>query len=55
MKRDVKCGVCGLEQGNGVQIIYPTITVRDGKAIYRCSNCLNLPPKQGEAEKYVIA
>jgi len=48
----MKCGICGLEQGNGEQKVIPIITVADGKAIYRCSQHLNVPAKEGEAEPY---
>ena len=48
----MKCGICGLEQGNGEQKVIPIITVADGIAIYRCSTHLNAPAREGEGEKY---
>lgn len=52
MRRIAKCGVCGLEQGSGEQKIIPVVSVGDGIAIYRCSEHLNAPAREGEGEPF---
>ena len=53
MKENVECGICKLKQGNGVQIIYPIVTVENGNTLWRCSSHLNWPVKDGEGEQWV--
>jgi len=48
----MKCGICGLEQGGGIQKVIPVVTVGTGIAIYRCEEHLNAPAKEGEGEPY---
>jgi len=53
MKKNVECGICGLEQdSSSVQKIIPVVSVGDGIAIYRCSEHLNVPAKEEEGEPY---
>jgi hypothetical protein len=53
MKDHARCGVCLAEQyGSSVQKIVPVVTVATGIAIYRCSEHLNVPAKEGEGEPY---
>lgn len=46
------CGICGQTQDNGPQKIIPVVQVATGTAIYRCSEHLNVPAKEGEGEPY---
>ncbi len=53
--RGRKCGICHYDEGYGVdQTVYAIVNVASGLGIYRCSSCLNLPPRVGEAKKLLF-
>ncbi len=52
MKENARCGICGTEQYGAAQRVFPIVTVATGKTIWRCSEHLNIPAREGEEEPY---